>query len=72
MSIPKPGSWIKPPVLTVGPEVPLEVGTPIKKAPTKKPFVLRPHLTDRPLQGNPELSELKTQMDTTNPKKGKK
>jgi hypothetical protein len=55
----------------VGPENPVEVGVPVKKAGPKKPFVLRPHLTDRPLQDNPKLAELKTTMDT-NPKKGKK
>jgi len=40
---PKPGSWIKEPA----------------KKSVKRPFVLKPHLTSRPLSENTELTELR-------------
>lgn len=55
MTVPKPGSWIKP-------APPVE---PVVQKPktTKKPFQLKPHLTDKPLSKNNELSELKNSLE---------
>lgn len=49
----KPGSWIK---------------VPDTKTERKRPFVLRPHLTDHPLRDNPQLSELSKSLKKGNKK----
>lgn len=56
MSVPKPGSWIKP-TSTPPPSSPTPpaAGTPKPK----KPFVRKPNLTDRPFKQHEGLSELR-------------
>lgn len=50
MSVPKPGSWL----------------TPKNVREDRKPFILKEHLSNRPLMNNPELLELRDEI-----KKGK-
>jgi len=42
---PKPGSWVKPPV-----EASVKSSESSEASSTKKPFVPKPHLTDRPFK----------------------
>ena len=57
MSAPKPGSWIEP-----------EEGP--KKNPIRfqKPFILEPHLTNRPLKDSPDLKEFRNTIKKGNKK----
>ena len=66
MDAPKPGSWIKKPTFF---EQKAEVDAVLKEANkqeaprTKKPFVVQPHLTQKPLKNNPELAKLKNSLE---------
>ena len=57
MSVPLPGSWIKPMKRPV---------SPAEKE--KKPFELQEHLTTRPLRHDPELMGLKKRLQKGNKK----
>lgn len=52
MNVPKPGSWLKP------------INAPV----VRTPFVLKDHLTNRPLLHNPELVELRNEIKKGNTK----
>lgn len=61
MTVPKPGPFKST-------TKPVEPKVEIKEA-VKRPFVPKPHLTDRPLSGNPALQALKNSMEKEAPKR---
>jgi len=58
MSTPTPGSWMKTPLALDAVKAIAE-----DKTPSRKPFEMRPHLTDKPFKNDANFSELRRRME---------
>lgn len=61
MSIPTPGSWMKTPLALDAVKAIAED----KSSPVRKPFEMKPHLTDKAFKNNANFYELVRRMEET-------